>query len=87
MRKIWHDDAWEEYIQWQTKDKRVMKKINTLLKDIDRHGYHGIGKPEPLRHQWQGFYSVRIDEKNRLIFRILGDVIEIAQCASHYDDK
>ena len=87
MRKIWHDDAWEEYTDWQIKDKKTLKKINNLLKDIDRNGYNGIGKPEALRGNWTGFYSVRIDEKNRLVFRISDNVIEIAQCGSHYGDK
>ena len=85
MRKVWHDEAWEEYIEWQSKDKRILKKINNLLKDIDRNGYACIGKPE--RGNLAGFYSVHIDEKNRLIFRILDDVIEIAQCGTHYGDK
>ena len=87
MRKVWHDEAWEEYIEWQSKDKRILKKINNLLKDIDRNGYACIGKPEPLRGNLAGFYRVHIDEKNRLIFRILDDVIEIAQCGTHYGDK
>ena len=87
MRKIWHDEAWLEYIDWQTKDKKILKKINNLLKDIDRNGYRCIGKLEPLRGKWTGFYSVRIDEKNRLVFRIADHVVEIAQCGSHYGDK
>ena len=87
MRKIWHDDAWEEYLDWQMQDKRTLKKINSLIKDIDRNGYCCIGKPEPLHGEWTGFWSVRIDEKNRLVFRISDNVIEIAQCGSHYGDK
>ena len=87
MRKIWHNDAWEEYTDWQIKDKKTLKEINNLIKDIDRNRYNGIGKPEALRGNWTGFYSVRIDEKNRLVFRISDDVIEIAQCGSHYGDK
>ena len=87
MRKIWHDDAWEEYTDWQIKDKKTLKKINNLIKDIDRNRYNGIGKPEALCGNWTGFYSVSIDEKNRLVFRISDDVIEIAQCGSHYGDK
>ena len=87
MRKIWHDEAWAEYIDWQTKDKKTLKKINNLLKDIDRNGYGCTGKPEPLRGNWSGFWSVRIDEKNRIVFQISGDVLEIAQCGSHYGDK
>ncbi len=87
MRKIWHDDAWEEYLDWQMQDKRTLKKINRLIRDIDRNGYCCIGKPEPLRGEWTGFWSVRIDEKNRLVFRISDNIIEIAQCGSHYGDK
>lgn len=87
MRKIWHDETWEEYLYWQTQDKRTLNKINNLLKDIGRNGYNCIGKIEPLRGDWTGFYSVRIDSKNRIIFRIFDDVIEIAQCGSHYGDK
>ena len=87
MRKIWHDDAWEEYLDWQTQDKKTLKKINSLIRDIDRNGYCCTGKPEPLRGEWTGFWSVRIDEKNRLVFRISDNVIEIAQCGSHYGDK
>jgi toxin YoeB len=87
MRLIWADDAWEDYIYWQTQDKRTIKKINSLLKDIDRNGYACTGKPEPLSDNLSGFWSVRIDSVNRLIFRIDNDSIEIAQCRSHYGDK
>lgn len=87
MKKIWHDKAWEEYVYWQTQDKKTLKKINRLLTDIDRNGYQCIGKPEPLRGNLSGFWSVRIDEKNRIVFRICDDVIEIAECGSHYGDK
>lgn len=87
MRKIWHDEAWEEYKEWQSKDKKILKKINTLIESIDRNGYSSIGKPEALRGNHVGFYSIRIDKKNRLIFRVADDAIEIAQCGGHYDDK
>ena len=87
MRLLWEDRACNDYLYWQTQDKKTLKKINNLLKDIDRNRYNGIGKPEALRGNWTGFYSVRIDEKNRLVFRISDDVIEIAQCGSHYGDK
>lgn len=87
MRKIWHDEAWEEYKEWQSIDKKILKKINTLIESIDRNGYSGIGKPEALRGNHAGFYSIRIDKKNRLIFRVADDAIEIAQCGGHYDDK
>lgn len=87
MKKIWHDKAWEEYLYWQTQDKKTLKKINRLLSDIDRNGYNCIGKPEPLKGNLSGAWSVRIDEKNRIVFRISGDTMEILECGSHYGDK
>jgi len=87
MNKVWQDDAWEDYLYWQTQDKKILKRINQLLKDIDRNGYDGIGKPEPLKHEFQSFWSRRIDDCNRLVYRIENGQIEIAQCGSHYRDK
>ena len=84
MRKIWHDAAWEEYLNWQLLDKKTLKKINSLLKSIDRNGYNCIGKPEQLSGNLAGFFSVRIDHKNRIVFRIIDGTIEIAECGSHY---
>ena len=84
MNKVWSDEAWEEYIHWQTQDRKTLKRINQLLKDIDRNGYDGIGKPEPLKHDYQGFWSRRIDQVNRLVYRIENGQIEIAQCGLHY---
>ncbi len=72
---------------WQTQDKKTLKRINALLKDIDRNGYEGIGKPEPLTGNWSGYWSRRIDEKNRLVYRIVDETIRIAQCRTHYGDK
>ena len=87
MRKIWHDKAWSDYTEWINKDKRTLKRINQLLQDIDRNGYRCIGKPEPLTGDLSGFWSVRIDEKNRIVFRIEEDTLEIIQCGSHYGDR
>ena len=87
MKKICHDEAWEEYVYWQTQDKKTLKKINRLLSDIDRNGYQCTGKPEPLKGNLSGYWSVRIDEKNRIVFCIADDVLEIAECGSHYGDK
>ncbi|MGI5873347.1 MAG: Txe/YoeB family addiction module toxin [Bacillota bacterium] len=87
MKKVWADTAWEDYLYWQTQDKKTLRKINRLLLDIDRNGYQCIGKPEPLTGNYAGLWSVRIDEKNRLIFRINNHQIEIAECGSHYRDK
>ena len=87
MRKLWDDKAWEEYLYWQKQDKKTLRKINTLLKSIDRNGYRCTGQPEPLSANLSGYWSVRIDEKNRIVFRIVGDDVEIIQCGSHYGDK
>lgn len=87
MRKSWSDDAWTDYEYWQAQDKKTLKKINKLLKDIERNGQeNGIGKPEPLKYEWSGWYSREIDEKNRIIYRVTGDVIDIAVCRTHYGD-
>ena len=83
MRKVWSDEAWEEYLYWQTQDKKIIKKINNLIKDIDRNGY----KPEPLSGNLTGYWSVRIDKSNRIVFKISDDTLEIWQCGSHYRDK
>ena len=86
MNKVWFDRAWDDYLQWQKIDKKTLKRINTLLKDIERNGNMGIGKPEPLKHGLSGFWSREIDEKHRLVYRIENNQIEIAQCKGHYDD-
>ena len=78
--------AWEEYCYWQKQDKKTLKKINTLLDDIQRNGNIGIGKPEQLKTDLSGFWSRRIDEVNRLVYRISNEQIEIIQCKGHYSD-
>ena len=87
MDKIWQDAAWADYLYWQTQDKKTLKKINRLLQSIDRNGYDCQGQPEPLKGDLSGFWSVRIDAKNRIVFRIVDNHMEIAQCGSHYRDK
>jgi len=86
MKKIWDDEAWEDYLYWQTQNRKTLKRINLLIQDIDRNGYSGIGKPEPLKGNMQGYWSRRIDEVNRLVYRITGDKIEIIQCRTHYQN-
>lgn len=86
MKKIWFDEAWEDYVYWQTQDKRTLKRINMLLKDIERGNFEGIGKPEPLKGDLSGFWSRRIDDVNRLVYRQRGDVLEIVSCKGHYED-
>jgi toxin YoeB len=85
MKKLWHDRAWEEYSDWQGRDKKTLKRINNLLKSIDRDGYDCIGKPEPLKGDLTGWWSVRIDEANRIVFRLVDGVFEIYSCAGHYE--
>ena len=80
-------DAWEEFSHWVMEDRKTMKRIIQLIKDIKRNGYSGIGKPEPLSDNLSGHWSRRIDDKNRLVYKIEGDIIKITQCGSHYRDK
>jgi toxin YoeB len=87
VNKLWQGEAWEDYLYWQTQDKRILKRINMLLKDIERNGYSGIGKPEPLKNDLSGYWSVEIDKKNRIVFRIENGNLTIIQCGSHYRDK
>lgn len=87
MHKDWHDNAWEEYVYWQTQDKKTLKKINSLIKDIDRNGYNCQGKPEAQTGDLVGYWSVHINKKDRLVFKIENQVLEILQCGSHYKDK
>ena len=86
MKKIWFDEAWDDYIYWQQQDKKTMKRINSLLKDIERSYFDGIGKPEPLKGELSGFWSRRIDNTNRLVYRIRENVLEILSCRGHYND-
>ena len=81
-------DGLEHYMYWQTQDRRTLSKINKIIIDIIRNGYTGIGHPEPLKHNLQGKWSREIDEKNRLIYKILdNNRVEILHCKGHYDDK
>ena len=87
MIKAWTEDAWEDFEYWLKQDKKTHKRILQLLRDIERNGYDGIGKPEPLRGDLSPYWSRRIDDCNRIVYRINGDVIQIVQCGSHYRDK
>ena len=86
--KIWSDEAWEDYLYWQLQEKKTLKRINQLVKDIERNGcMDGIGKPEPLSGDLQGEFSRRIDDKNRLVYHMKENRIYIAHCRGHYGDK
>lgn len=78
------DHAWDDYLYWQQSDKITLRRINSLIKDIQRSPFEGIGKPEPLRHNLAGFWSRRIDEQHRLVYAIEADCILLAQCRYHY---
>ena len=86
MKKIWFDEAWEDYIYWQAQDKKTLKRINLLLRDIERGNFDGIVKPEPLKGDMNGFWSRRIDDVNRLVYKIHDGVTEIVSCKGHYED-
>ncbi len=83
MRLVWDENAWADYVWWQTEDRRVLRRINAL-KDIERNGNGGIGKPEPLRRGFRGYWSRRITDEHRLIHRIDHDEIRVAACRCHY---
>ncbi|MEN8829784.1 MAG: Txe/YoeB family addiction module toxin [Lentimonas sp.] len=84
MKQVFSDRAWDDYLNWLMNDKRMLKKVNDLIKDINRNHHEGLGKPEPLRHSLPGFWSRRINEEHRLIYRIVEDEIHIAQLRYHY---
>jgi len=86
MKTTWFEEAWDDYVYWQTQDKKTIIRINDLIKDTQRNGYSGIGKPEPLKGEFNGFWSKRIDNVNRFVFRIRDGVLEILSCKGHYDD-
>ncbi len=83
----WEDRAWDEYIHWQAQDKKTLKRINALIKDIQRNPFDGVGKPEPLRGRLSGYWSRRIDDKNRVVYYKQDEIIYIVSCYGHYDDK
>ena len=85
MKYVFVDESWEDYIYWQNIDKKKLKRINDLLKDIARNPFDKIGKPEPLKHKYAGFWSRRIDDEHRLIYRYENNKIHILKCRFHYD--
>jgi toxin YoeB len=84
MNKVFTDIAWGHYLYWQTEDKKILKKINELIRDIERNGNVGLGKPEPLKYELSGFWSRRITDEHRLIYSIEGNDINIVSCRNHY---
>lgn len=84
MKLVWDESAWDDYLYWQQQDRKLVRRINQLLADIQRHGNEGIGKPEPLKHGLHGYWSRRITSEHRLVYKVVGDEIRIAQCRLHY---
>lgn len=85
MKLCFVDESWEDYLHWQKTNRKMVGRINKLIKDITRTPYEGIGKPEPLKHKYRGFWSRRIDQEHRLIYRVNEDEIWIVKCRFHYD--
>lgn len=85
MKYIFTQESWEDYLYWQKTDKKILKRINLLIKDISRQPYDGLGKPEPLKHKYSGWWSRRMDSEHRLIYRVEDDELWIAKCRFHYD--
>ena len=87
MQVLWHEVAWEEHLWWQTQDKKTIRRINMLIKDMQRNPFEGIGKPEPLKGDLSGWWSRRIDDDNRIVYRVKDNALVIANCKNHYEDK
>lgn len=84
MKLIFAEQAWEDYLYWQKSDKKLLKRINTLIKDIQRDPFEGIGKPEPLKHALSGYWSRRVNDEHRMVYKIKDDSLLIAQLRYHY---
>ena len=87
MIKAWADKAWEDYLWWQEHDRKMLKRINRMIREIEREPFEGIGKPEPLRGNRSGFWSRRIDAANRIIYTVQDDELRIVSAKDHYGDK
>ncbi|MFC7420844.1 Txe/YoeB family addiction module toxin [Iodobacter arcticus] len=84
MQIRWDEATWDDYLYWQSTDKAILKRINLLIKETQRQPFAGIGKPEPLKHQYSGFWSRRITDEHRLVYCIHNEALVIAQCRYHY---
>ena len=85
MKIVWFSKAWDDYIYWQGQDRKTLKRVNEIIKDISRNPFDGIGKPEMLKNNLSGFLSRRIDDTNRFVYRVDDDVIEVLSCKGHYE--
>jgi len=85
MKITFSPNSWDEYVSWQSEDKKMLRKINELIKDIQRNPFEGKGKPEPLKYDLAGFWSRRIDREHRLVYHFSGNELQIISCRYHYD--
>ena len=85
MRIVFSTRGWDDYLWWQQQDRKLLKRINRLIEDVTRHGNEGIGKPEPLKHGFQGYWSRRINDEHRLVYKVLDDEVRVAACRYHYE--
>lgn len=83
---LWYGNGWNDYLYWQGQDKKTLRRINKLIKDIQREPFQGIGKPEPLVGDLSGWWSRRIDDNNRIVYKYENDIVTIASCRTHYED-
>ncbi len=86
MRLLWEDRAWDDYLYWQKQDKKTLKRINSLIQDIKRSPFDGMGKPEPLKYNLSGLWSRRIDDTNRIVYYVEDGIVYVVACRDHYDD-
>jgi toxin YoeB len=86
VKPVWDEDAWADYLWWQSQDRKTLRRINVLIEDVVRNGNEGIGKPEPLKHGFRGYWSRRVTTEHRLVYKIVDDEVRIAACRYHYGD-
>jgi len=84
VKLVFSDNAWEDYLYWQKTDKRILHRINGLVKEIMRTPFEGTGKPEPLKHALSGYWSRRINDEHRLVYKVTEDAVHVAQLRYHY---
>ena len=85
MKVVFSTRGWDDYLWWQQQDRKLLKRINQLIQDVMRNGNAGIGKPEPLKHGFQGYWSRRINDEHRLVYKVVDDEVRVAACRYHYE--
>jgi len=85
VKIVFSSRGWDDYLWWQRQDRKLLKRTNQLIQDVMRNGNEGIGKPEPLKHGFQGYWSRRINDEHRLVYKVVDDEVRIAACRYHYE--